>query len=340
MAAISPRLARRLRLVAVASILAWFFSSRLQGWIPLWLPFLGFAALEVHFLVAGLRERGLREHVLPASRSRGRSPQEIDVAEFGGEEWLEPVLARIDGQDVWLPATGKSDEELEELIEESRERLRRGEDPVAPVVEPEPSTAPRRRLLPRLEGLALLGVLAFVLFVLVPDGGWNGLDREERERTEARLSAEASSIAGHEARVRCDAAGDAVGVVQHSDGLAEVGGANAFLTPAICYRLHRLAFEDDEGSFSQTARAIAVLAHEAWHLRGESDEGVVNCYAFQSGVALGMRLGLSERTAARMMRQQLADNPTVARSAPEYLVPSECRAGGRLDLNQGLGRFP
>ena len=334
MGAISPRLVRRLRLVAVVLIVAWFFSPRLQGWIPLWFPFLAFAALELHFLVAGWRERGV------TASTRGRSPQAVDVAQFGGEEWLEPVLVRIEGQDVWLPATGKTDEELEELIEESRERLRRGEDPVAPAADPVPSLAPRRRLVPKLEGLAVLGGLAFVLFVLVPDRGWNGLDRADQERTESLLSAEASSIAGHEARVRCDAEGDAVGIVQHSDGVAEVGGANAFLTPAICFRLNRLAFENDEGSFSQTARAIAVLAHEGWHLRGESDEGVANCFAFQSGVALGMRLGLSERTAARMMRQQLADNATVARSAPEYLVPGDCRNGGRFDLRSGSSRFP
>ena len=82
-----------------------------------------------------------------------------------------------------------------------------------------------------------------------------------------------------------------MGIVQHADGIAEVGGRNAYLTPEICYRLYRLAFKDDEGAFSQTARAIAVLAHEAWHLHGETDEGVTNCYAFQSGVALGRRLG-------------------------------------------------
>ena len=144
--------------------------------------------------------------------------------------------------------------------------------------------------------------------MLVPRGGWDGLDADDQAKTEARLSAEAGRIAGHEAVVHCDARGEAVGVVQHADGIAEVGGRNAYLTPDICYRLYRLAFKDDEGAFSQTARAIAVLAHEAWHLRGETDEGVTNCYAFQSGVALGERLGLSEGTAARMMRQQLADN--------------------------------
>jgi hypothetical protein len=337
MGAISLRSGRWLRLAAVALIVAWFFSPRLQSFVPLWFPFLALAALELHFFVAGLRERGAEP------QARGRTPQAVDVAELGGEEWLEPVLVRIDGEDVWLPATGMTDDELQELIEESRERLRRGEDPVAPAHEPALPPVSRRGLLRRFEGIAalgVLGVLAIVFFVLLPDRGWRGLERAERERTESVLSAAASSIAGHEARVRCDASGEAVGVVQHADGIAEVGGTNALLTPAICFRLHRLAFEDDEGSFSQTARAIAVLAHEAWHLRGESDEGIANCYAFQTGVALGMRLGLSEQTAARMMRQQLADNATVARSAPAYLVPRECRNGGRLDLRPGSSRFP
>ena len=154
------------------------------------------------------------------------------------------------------------------------------------------------------------------------------------------LSFEAARIAGHAADVHCDARGEAVGIVQHADGIAEVGGRNAYLTPDICYRLYRLKYKNDEGPFSQTARAIAVLAHEAWHLHGETDEGVTNCYAFQSGVALGRRLGLSEGTAARMMRQQLADNATYGRSAPEYLVPRECRNGGSLDLAPGNSRFP
>jgi hypothetical protein len=41
-----------------------------------------------------------------------------------------------------------------------------------------------------------------------------------------------------------------------------------------------------------------------------------------------------------MMRQQLADNATFGRSAPEYLVPKECRNGGRLDLDPAQNRFP
>jgi hypothetical protein len=297
---------RRLRIAAVALVLAWFFVPVLRSSIPAWVPFLAFAALEAQFLVAGLRERG-------APRGpRGRAPLAEDVEDFGGPEWLEPVLIEAEGHQVWVPAD-----------------IERGPRVVRP----------RRRLLPRLEGvLALAGLV--LLLVLLPEGGWRGLDDADQRRTEARLSAEAARIAGHDARIRCDGQGEAVGIVQHADGIAEVGGTNAFLTPEICFRLYRLAFKDDEGAFSQTARAIAVLAHEAWHLRGESNEGVTNCYAFQSGVRLGERLGLSERTAARMMRQQLAENPIQAKSAPEYLVPGECRNGGPLDLAPSVSRFP
>ena len=286
---------RRIRIAAVAFILAWFFVQELRNAIPAWLPFLALAAFEVHFLLAGWRERGTPRG------PRGRAPQEVDVERFGGPEWLEPES--VDDVD-WVPV----------------------------------AVEPRRRWRPRLEGLAVLAALA-ALFFLLPDRGWRGLDEDDRARTEARLSAEAALIAGHPARVRCDAKGEAVGVVQHADGIAEVGGANALLTPEICLRLHRLV-GGDEGAFSQTARAIAVLAHEAWHLRGERDEGVTNCYAFQSGAELGRRLGLSRGTAARMMRQQLAENAVQAQAAPAYLIPPDCRNGGRLDLNPGSGRFP
>jgi hypothetical protein len=308
--------ARLLRVAAVVLLVVWFFVQDLRSWIPLWLPFLVLAALELEFLVAGLRERGST----PAPR--GRSPQESDIEDLGGEEWLEPVLVEVDGRDVWLPAGDPDEADVE-----------------APVAWQAP--APRRRhVLARLGGIVGLAAIAYVLLVLVPDGGWHDVDQADRARTEALLSSEAARIAGHQAHVRCDARGEAVGIVQHADGSAQVGGANAYLTPEICFRLYRLAFKDDEGPFSQTARAIAVLAHEAWHLRGVSDEGVVNCYALQSGVSLGRRLGLSEGTAARMMRQQLADNATYARSAPEYLVPRECRDGGPLDLAPGSSRFP
>jgi hypothetical protein len=297
---------RAIRLAAILLLLGWFFVDALRDAIPLWLPFGVLVALEAAFLAGAWRERDA-----PRPK-RGRPPQQVDVDELGGEGWRDPVLLKVDGHDVWIPAE----------------------------VDEEPQAPPERRPWAPFEGLALLAVLALVLFVLLPDRGWDDLGDDERARTEARLSREAARIAGHPVRVRCDAEGEAVGVVQHADGIAEVGGTNALLTPAICLRLHRLANDGDEGSFSQTARAIAVLAHEAWHLQGVRNEGVANCYAFQSGVEIGRRLGLSRGTAARMMRQQLAENAIQARAAPAYLVPAECRDDGELDLDRSSSGFP
>ena len=91
---------------------------------------------------------------------------------------------------------------------------------------------------------------------------------------------------------------------------------------------------------SRTGRAIAVLAHEAWHLRGEADEGTTECYALQSGVGLGRRLGLDDGTARQLMRQQLTENALRGVESIEYRLTSECRDGGRLDLDPARSSFP
>ena len=91
---------------------------------------------------------------------------------------------------------------------------------------------------------------------------------------------------------------------------------------------------------SRTGRAVAVLAHEAWHLRGEADESTVECYALQLGVTLGRRLGLDEDDARRLMRQQLVENELRGVGTLEYRLTSECRSGGDLDLDPASDRFP
>jgi hypothetical protein len=82
-----------------------------------------------------------------------------------------------------------------------------------------------------------------------------------------------------------------------------------------------------------------VLAHEAWHLAGVSDEAKTECYALQSGVELGRRLGLGDDTARQMMRQQLVENAGRG-AASEYVVGPECRNGGALDLHPRSSEFP
>ncbi len=146
-----------------------------------------------------------------------------------------------------------------------------------------------------LWGVGIIAALALTFWLVDRNTGWDSLSTETRSEAQERFSAEASRIAEKPVRIRCDESGEYVGAVQHADGVAQVGGDLAYLTPERCLDLYRLAFEGDVTS-SQTARGIAVLAHEAWHLRGERDEGTTECYALQSGVELGSPARARART--------------------------------------------
>jgi len=310
------------RLALVLFVVAWLFDVLGLQAVPLWLAFVIAVGLELEFFLAARQSRPVT--------APDRAPQDVDREELGyGDEADELLLVREDGEEVWVPYAGESDEELDELIEQ--ERLR------------EPAGIVRRtrgRPLGRLlTGLALIAALAAVAWFVDSRSGWNGVDDRARAAAEARFSEEASRIVGRPVTIRCDDAGEHVGAVQHADGIAEVGGTLAYLSPERCFDLYRLAFEDHV-SFSQTARAIAVLSHEAWHLRGVRDEGRTECFALQTGVGLGERLGLSDETAHRMMRQQLVENSLRGVSSEQYRVPPGCREGGDLDLDPGANRFP
>ena len=175
------------------------------------------------------------------------------------------------------------------------------------------------------EALAAIAIVGTLLYLASRPSGWNAVSSQRQAQTEAILSREASAIANHPATVTCDKKGDYVGFVQDADGLAEVGGDQAFLTPSICNTLYQLAVKHRVQSFSQTARAIAVLGHESWHLRGEANEGLANCYGFQSGVQIGQNLGLSKSRARAMMQEQLATNASDSGTNTQYRVPSNCR---------------
>ena len=256
----------------------------------------------------------------------------IDRERYGyAAESDELILVRREGEDVWIPYSGQTPEEIDELVADA------DHEAVAPT--PYVPARPRHRAIRRLlVGLGLIGVLAAVVWLVERDRGWEGLDTDARAAATERFSTEASRIARHPVTIRCDESGEIVGVVQHTDGVAEVGGRLAYLAPDRCYDLYRLAFEGDI-SFSQTARAIAVLAHEAWHLAGVRNEGTTECYALQSGVELGRRLGLDDDTARQMMRQQLVENAGRG-AASEYVVGPDCRDGGELDLRPQSSAFP
>jgi hypothetical protein len=324
----SPPTAVRVGLVVF--VLAWLFGPyEFQSAVPIWLPFLVALGLEVQFFVGALGPA-------PPARS-DRGPQDADRERYGyGEEPEELLLVRDGDKELWIPYSGETEEELSALITEAREEQDE-EPPEAVAAEP-----PGRRLRPLrgfIAGLVLIAALAGISWVVEARTGWNGLGADTQGEATARFSEEASRVAGKPVTIRCDEAGDYVGAVQHADGVAQVGGDLAYLTPDRCLDLYRLAFKGEVRA-TQTAHAVAVLAHETWHLRGIADEGVAECYALQSGVEIGRRLGLAESTARRMMRQERVENALRGQTNPAYRIPPDCRDGGRLDLRPDDGRFP
>jgi hypothetical protein len=319
-----------LRVALAVFVLAWLFGPyALRSAVPIWLPFLIALGLELHFFVGALRPS-------PARRP-DRGPQTADRERYGYEDDTdELLLVREGGEELWIPYSGETDAELSALIARAREDT---EEVAAPALVTDPRRGPFGPLRRFVAGLGLIAALALIFWVVESRTGWNGLDSSTRAEATARFSEEASRIAGKQVTIRCDESGDYVGAVQHADGVAAIGGDLAYLTPERCLDLYRLGFKG-EARASRTGRALAVLAHEAWHLRGVSDEGTTECYAFQTGVEIGQRLGLSADTARRMMRRQLVDNTLRSGVSPAYRVPPDCRDGGALDLNPNSARFP
>jgi hypothetical protein len=321
-----------LRVALAVFVLAWLFGPyALRSAVPVWLAFLIALGLELHFFLGAVRSR-------PTTRRADRGPQAVDRQRYGyaADDTDELLLVRDGDEDLWIPYSGETGDELESLISEARERPEETLREAPPLPERRSVRRPLRRF---LTGLGVIGALALVLWFVESRTGWDALGQDTRAAATARFSAEASRIAGKPVAIRCDESGDFVGSVQHADGVAAVGGDLAYLTPERCLDLYRLAVKG-EVTGSKTGRAIAVLAHEAWHLRGVRNEATTECYALQTGVVVGERLGLSESTARQLMRQQLTENALHSGSSPAYLVSSDCRDGGRLDLHPASGSFP
>src|SRR5262245_24292384 len=314
----SVRVLRRLRLVLILALVVWFFSPpNLRDEVPLWLPFVAVVTLEAQFVVSSWRSGGplvSRDDPRPGLEDRhrygdGRLP-----------EWA--IAVDDDGTRHWLDLSEDEDDEVK-------------------VAAGPPTAPPRRRRVTRalVETAAVLAVVGG-LYLLLERPGWDDLGAAAQRSAEARMSLEASRVAGKPVRIECDTSGQHVGAVRHADGIAIVGGDLAYLTPELCYALERLAAHDEVTSFSQTSRAIAVLAHEAWHLRGVGNEGRTECFALQSGVRVARRLGLDEETARRMMRSQLVANQLHGAATAEYIVGPDCANRGRLDLSPRDDVFP
>jgi hypothetical protein len=309
---------RRLRLLLVAALVVWFFAPpELRDELPLWLPFLVVLALEAQFVLSSWRSGA------PLVARDDPRPGPADRERYGDGRIADWAIAEDeDGSRLWLDVAETDDEPADRGLE----------------AEPEPQR--RRRLARALVEATVVVVAVGALILFLDRPGWGDLSRQAQRAAEARMSLEASRVAGKPVRIGCDTSGRYVGAVRHADGVAIPGGTFAYLTPELCYALERLASHGEVTSFSQTSRAIAVLAHEAWHLRGVRNEGRTECFALQSGVRVARRLGLDEGTARRMMRSQLVANQLHGAATAEYVVPAGCVNRGPLDLSPNVDRFP
>jgi hypothetical protein len=87
-----------------------------------------------------------------------------------------------------------------------------------------------------------------------------------------------------------------------------------------------------------SAVAVEVLAHEAIHLRGWTDEAVTECYGMQHMVELATELGAPEQKA-----RQLADfyfRMLYPMMPDEYRNEALCRNGGTWDIRKNDERWP
>jgi hypothetical protein len=262
----------------------------------------------------------------------------------------------------WLPLAVLLAAELEFLLRGRREPLRRARGRVPPgpedadlgfgeLVEDEeglrfvpPPTRPSR---PRSRRLGwLVGAVAAVALVALAARSdraatWSALSAEERSRTEARITSEASIIAGEPVSVRCDESYSFTGAGSDTLGVAFPRARLAYLDQGVCRALYDLTLGGDRRGSERTAEALVVLAHEAVHLSGERREGVTECLALQEAGPLAVRMGLAEERARALLRAEL-DRRLAERSAirAAYALPSSCRDGGELDRRPNDPRFP
>jgi len=320
----------------------------LTAYVPIWLPFFCVLAVEAQFFLSGLRPAPR-----PPGHGLGRGPQEHDLFELS--EWF--VLDLPQGGSVRVGAgeltaaevAGWADihaDELADLAPGNYEvgplRLRDGPEAIPRLVPAAGAAVRQRPRWSRHIAAAAVLVLLTTLLLIIPwrPGSWQRLSESKRASAQALYSRIATTIAGHPSQVGCDTAGRRVGVTHDADGLAVVGGRRAWLTPSTCYTLYQLKARRIRPDSAAAGRAIAVLAHEAWHLHGEASEALANCFGYQSGVAVGVELGLSEARARQLMREQLATNVSDYANNPGYLVPSGCHNDGPYDLRPRDPAFP
>jgi len=176
----------------------------------------------------------------------------------------------------------------------------------------------------------------------------------DRQQDEERLAKIAGVIAGRDVGIACPGTLATLTEVSAHDGSVVFTPDGrptdeATLSSRTCSRLRALLNGQVAGldcltsgticpkAVEDAAVAVNVLSHEAWHLAGQRDESVAQCYALQSNEDTAIRLGASPAEA-----RAIAD--FVVRRVQPVLPPeyktTACRDGGPLDLAPARTGWP
>ena len=196
------------------------------------------------------------------------------------------------------------------------------------------------------------------LVVLVLVAALAGLflfQKHSKASEESRLAVIASEIARRPVTIHCQGAvGEALDVSAEA-GSVEFDAAGrpadvADVKRKVCQRLQDFPKARTSAKFGcldtpsrcdasvvNDAIALDVLAHESWHLEGNQNEAVTECYAEQTVGFVATRLGSDDVQARGLAR--LVHLLVYPRMPGEYRS-AECRDGGLLDLRRGSSAWP
>jgi hypothetical protein len=162
----------------------------------------------------------------------------------------------------------------------------------------------------------------------------------------------ARRLTGHNASVRCGALWNAPSNVLGITPLLKGRSFDYFLMrPAECTYLawfHEAPLRwdpqtcngDDCARVPDIAMALAVVAHESYHVLGYSNEAQVECYGMQSIWFVANKLGAPVAEAQALAGMYAARTYPLRRTQTPAYWSAECRDGGKYDLRKSLARWP
>ena len=162
----------------------------------------------------------------------------------------------------------------------------------------------------------------------------------------------ARRLTGHAVSVRCGAIGEADPRILGVTPWSMTGPVDYFLMrPAQCAYLAwfreapgrwdpRTCSSTDCPEVPGIAMALAVVAHESYHILGYRNEAQVECYGMQSIWFVASRLGAPVPEAQALATFYATHMYPLRRTSTPRYGSAPCRDGGEYDRRRSLARWP